>query len=409
MKIKKYTAPTMREALLLIKQDLGEDAVILKSRKLPRKLLSLHEQDEVEVTAAIDESIAPAAAPPLGLPATGVYQRPKRPAPAMPSYAGRVPEARQSPERSSGAAGDEGGSSARPDRSEVLHYLELREDVREVKELIKSVLRSGSTSAAGGFTDGWAVLYKRLVDSEVKPDIAAQLVADIQRERNGQDVPSDKDLIAILGRHLPVAGPVKLDKNGPVVIAFVGPTGAGKTTTLAKLAAYLALNKEKMVSIITADTYRIAAIEQIRTFADIIGIGLQVVFEPGDVPAILEACENDDAVFVDTGGRSQKNVEHMKDLEQLLAVLHPHETHLVLSAATKDSDLVAAINRYRGMVNRVLFTKLDETSSLGNIFNVATQSGIPLSYFTNGQSIPDDIELAQPGHFIQRLWEGSVL
>ena len=160
----------------------------------------------------------------------------------------------------------------------------------------------------------------------------------------------------------------------------------------------------------TADTYRIAAIDQIRTFAEIVDIGLQVVFSPEEVSDALESCENDDIVFIDTAGRSQRNTEHMRDLESFLEVMHPDETHLVLSATTKDSDLNDTIKRYKDLnVNRLLFTKLDETARLGNVFNIVSNSGIHVSYLTSGQSVPDDIELAQAGRFIQRLLEGSSL
>jgi flagellar biosynthesis protein FlhF len=192
-------------------------------------------------------------------------------------------------------------------------------------------------------------------------------------------------------------------------VAFVGPTGAGKTTTLAKLAAHYALNKESSVSLISADTYRIAAIEQIRSFADIVNIGLQVIFSPGDVADALAACANNDFVFIDTAGRSPRDREQMKELDDVLAAFQPDEIHLVLSATTKESDLLHTIKQYRDRgVNRLLFTKLDETVRLGNVFDVVQTSAIPVSYLTFGQSVPDDIELAQPGRFIQRLWEGSI-
>jgi flagellar biosynthesis protein FlhF len=158
------------------------------------------------------------------------------------------------------------------------------------------------------------------------------------------------------------------------------------------------------VSIITADTYRIAAIEQIRAFADIVNVGLQIVFSPDEMQTALEECSDSDVIFVDNAGRSQRNKEHMEELRLLMDVLRPDETHLVLSATTKDSDLHDMINRYRNIkVNRLLFTKLDETTRLGNIFNIVSDLGIPVSYFTVGQSVPDDIEVADPGKFVTRL------
>jgi flagellar biosynthesis protein FlhF len=169
------------------------------------------------------------------------------------------------------------------------------------------------------------------------------------------------------------------------------------------------MNKSKKVSIITADTYRIAAIEQIRAFADIVNVGLQIVFSPDEVPGALAECEDSDVVFVDNAGRSQRDKEHMEELRILMDMLRPDETHLVLSATTKDSDLLDMVHRYRNIkVNRLLFTKLDETTRLGNIFNVVSDLGIPVSYFPAGQSVPDDIELAQAGKFVKRLMEGRA-
>jgi flagellar biosynthesis protein FlhF len=216
-------------------------------------------------------------------------------------------------------------------------------------------------------------------------------------------------MLELLRSHFPVSGPIKCKKKGPMVVAFVGPTGSGKTTTLAKLAAHCCLSKSKRVSLITADTYRIAAIDQIRTFADIVKVELQVVFSPEEVVAALGACVNDDLVFVDTAGRSQRNSAHMEELKTLLGAIHPDEVHLVMSATTKDSDLLDTVTRYREIgANRLLFTKLDETAHIGNIFNVVTASNMPVSFFAFGQSVPDDIELAQPTRFVQRLWEGSA-
>ncbi|MBD3390423.1 MAG: flagellar biosynthesis protein FlhF [Chitinivibrionales bacterium] len=391
MRIKKFIADSMKEALLDIKKELGEDAIILKTRTMPKKLFGLASKAQVEVTAAIDETAkraAPALAP-LRVSDPGVYSRPK-PSPAMPSYTAPRREAEPATDR--------------------FRLLELREDIREVKDLVKSILETGESAAAGGFAGSWAVMYKRLVDAEIKPETAETLVTSIKNSKEIPDAEVEKKFVTVLGKHFPTSGPLKRKETGPLVVAFVGPTGSGKTTTLAKLATHCCVDKKLAVSIITADTYRIAAIEQIRTFADIINIGLQVVFSPDEVPAALAACENDDIVFVDTAGRSQKHAAHMKELEDFCAALRPDETHLVLSATTKDSDLADTMRRYdRCGISRLLFTKLDETSRLGNVFNAVYRSGIPVSYFTAGQGVPDDIELARPGRFVQRLWEGSLV
>jgi flagellar biosynthesis protein FlhF len=391
----------MREALLQIKQDLGEDAVILKTRNLPKKFLSLGSPDEIEVTAAIDEKTPQMTSfQPLrfAAPSPGTYERPK-PA-ARPT---RLPD--EPPLRMDLPLRERSGEP-----EEKLRYVELKEDLREVKELVKSVLKTGSSAEAGGFAGGWAVLYKRLVDAEVKPAIAANLIESVRSKYVVADEKIDKTFIAAIGEFFPVSGPLTIKKERPLVVAFVGPTGSGKTTTLAKLAAHYVLSKKKSAAIITADTYRIAAIEQIRTFADIAGIALEVVFTPEEADEAIGQLRNEDVVFVDTAGRSQRNKEHMAELKILLSAFRPTETHLVVSATTKDSDLDDIVKRYADFgINRLLFTKLDETARLGNVLNCVNTSRIPVSYFTNGQSVPDDIELAQPGRFVQRLWEGTLL
>jgi flagellar biosynthesis protein FlhF len=417
MRIKKYLARSMREALLQIKDELGEEAIILKTRKLPRKVFSLGATEEVEVTAAVDETkVNTQVVEPLRMATeTGVYARP-RPAgtsPVLKTGGGPEPFVRSwVPPRANIIPAANVKSQVRPEvKGPDKEYLEIKDDIRELSELVKTVLTSGGTApvSAGGFSGGRAILYKKLLDSEVKPEVAEKLIQGIHGADISSDENMEKKFADALSDHFPMTGPLKLKKGSPLIVAFVGPTGSGKTTTLAKLAAYCCINKGKSVSIITADTYRIAAIEQIRMFADIVKVNLQVVFSPEEITKALESCKNDDVVFVDTAGRSQRNREHMNDLKNFLEALKPDETHLVLSATTKDSDLADTIKRYKPLgVNRLLFTKLDETGRCGNILNIASESALPVSYFTFGQSVPDDIELAQPGAFVKRLWEGRA-
>ena len=406
----------MREALMQIKNELGEEAIILKTRKLPKKVFALGGQEEVEVTAAVDETVAPQPVmPPITMASTGVYARPRASSSIIDPTSPDAPEIQSwEPPRMNDDKNSRNAPVARrsDDRREQQEMLELKENIRELQEMVKGILSNGTTQdEPGDFSGGWAILYKKLLNSEVKPTIAGELISRVgASDIMVSESQAEKKFTAAITASLPVAGPLKLKKNGPLVVTFIGPTGSGKTTTLAKLAAHCCINKKKKVSIITADTYRIAAIEQIRMFADIIKVNIQVVFSPEEIAAVLDTCSNDDIILVDTAGRSQRNHEHMADLKTLLSTLHSDEIHLVLSATTKDADLVECIDRYRSLgVNRLLFTKLDETGRIGNIFNSIHSSGLPVSYFTTGQSVPDDIEVAQASRFVQRLFEGSAL
>jgi len=417
MRIKKYIAKSMREALLQIKDELGEDAIILKTRKLPRKVFPLGSQDDIEVTAAIDEDAASAqktAFQPIKISNPGLYNR-QRISSIVDISKPDAPEVKPWIPRTLDAVPKSGEKKILPAEEKKSTELdELKQNVKELKSLVSSIMEKGKTvpqPAVNGFTGEWAVFYNRLIDSEVKKEIAHRLIKEISENDNlPHDSLAEKKFVSALADFFPVAGPLKLKNGSPVKVAFVGPTGAGKTTTLAKLAAHCCINKQKKVSIITADTYRIAAIEQIKMFAEIVKVNLQVIFSPDELDDALKECAGDDIVFIDTAGRSQRNTEHMGELNTFISRLQPDEVHLVLSATTKDSDLADIIQRYNSVnVNRLLFTKLDETVRIGNIFNIVNECRIPVSYFTIGQSVPDDIELAQIARFVKHLWEGDGL
>ena len=402
MKIKKYVAKSMKEALIQIKQELGEDAIILKTSKAPRKKFSLGAGDEIEVTAAIDDAPTRQAFEALRVPDTGVYSRPK---PARPTAVSSMEAEDVGPQRASLQSELLAATGALDTPTNVV---DLKEDIRQIKELLKPIVQTTPAGPVqtGGFDGHWAVLYDKLVSLDVRTDIASEIITRINGETGLSSAQAGKRFFEELSAAFTVSGPLKTKQKGPFVCAFVGPTGAGKTTTLAKLAAHYKLNKNKSVAIITADTYRIAAIEQIRTFAEIMNIRLHVVFSPEEASGAKTQCAGDDIVFVDTAGRSPKNAEHMRDARALLEAIKPDETHVVLSAGAKDADCISQVERYRGFgANRVLFTKLDETMKLGSIFNTVVRTKMPVSYFTFGQSVPDDIELAQPTRFLQRLWK----
>ncbi len=188
--------------------------------------------------------------------------------------------------------------------------------------------------------------------------------------------------------------PIKL-KSRPTVVALVGPTGVGKTTTIAKLAANFALFEGKSVGLITIDTYRIAAVEQLKTYSEIINLPIEVVYTAAEFKRALVNLEEKELILIDTAGRSQKNKQQIRELRHFFNGRRLDETHLVLSANTKLEDLLETAESFQEIeYNRLIFTKLDETNNLGNVLEVADRLKIPMSYVTTGQNVPEDIEVA---------------
>ncbi len=183
--------------------------------------------------------------------------------------------------------------------------------------------------------------------------------------------------------------------EGKKVWAFIGPTGVGKTTTLAKLAAYFHLREGKRITLSTIDTYRIGAVEQLKTYARILGLPLEVAATPEELGTIIEKNRQQDLLFIDTAGRNPHDRARLEELREFLTVHPSIENHLVLSATTKDKDLAQIVQRFRILpIESYIITKIDETEEYGPIFNQLLRFRRPLSYLTNGQRVPEDFELA---------------
>jgi flagellar biosynthesis protein FlhF len=192
------------------------------------------------------------------------------------------------------------------------------------------------------------------------------------------------------------AGPITVTPGRRRLVALVGPTGVGKTTTIAKLAANFRLKQKRNVGLITVDTYRIAAVEQLRTYADIIDLPMQVVSTPREMREAVKRMNGMDLVLMDTAGRSPKDDIKIQELKALLAEASVDEVHLVLSSVASARVLQQTAERFAAVgTTALVITKLDEATSFGNLFPVLRSSRLPLSYLTNGQNVPDDIETAR--------------
>jgi flagellar biosynthesis protein FlhF len=240
-----------------------------------------------------------------------------------------------------------------------------------------------------------------LVKNGVEEAVAQNALIPAQREIVEKGYPRAGTLgslvARVLGAQLRASGPIEAVSGRPRVIAFIGPTGVGKTTTLVKLASQYALVHQLKVALLTADTYRIGAVEQLRIYRDIMDIPFEAVSTPEDVGPALKRYGDRDLIFFDTAGRSPQNSRQIKDLKAFLEAARPAETHLCVSATTKNADLLPIVGKF-GLVpvNRFLVTKLDETRSLGLLLNLAAGFQVPISYLTTGQNVPNDIEVAVP-------------
>lgn len=373
MKIKRYIASNQQEALIKVKMDLGSEAVILSTRKIRQKGIKwLFGKPMVEVVAAVEE---------------------KQEVPAMPF-----------------ALQPKQKLSQQVQQSDIEKRLSgMEEMIKKLCQQVEKKYTHENTQEADGQEQKTAikVFYENLLNNDVEEEFAKKAV-DIVESKIGSST-GFNECISILTNLISTtfgkSKPIKLREDGqPTVVAFVGPTGVGKTTTLAKIAADFTLNARKKVGLITADTYRIAAVEQLKTYADILGIPVCVVYSPEDVSHALEELKDKDLILIDTAGRSHKNKEQIDELKNFLDAFKPDEVYLVLSAASSYKSCCEIIDVYNFINDyKLIFTKTDEAASLGVILNVKLKSKKTLAYITMGQNVPDDIEMFNPDKIAKML------
>lgn len=257
------------------------------------------------------------------------------------------------------------------------------------------------------------MLYTTLVNNEVNEKYVNQIIDEIEKLiRPGNSVDTMlsnvyQKLILRFGQPCTI----ELSKKKPKVVFVIGPTGVGKTTTIAKIASKYKVEYNRKIAFVTADTYRIAATEQLRVYANILDAPMSIVYDAKELNEAIDRLADHDLVFVDTAGFSHKNVPQRKDMKQLIQGLdakYEKEVYLVLSATTKYEDLLDIVDIYHDICEyKLIFTKLDETSKYGNILNIRLYSDASLSYVTDGQNVPDDIEVFETQKIVKHLLGGK--
>lgn len=256
------------------------------------------------------------------------------------------------------------------------------------------------------------MIYEILLDNEVNERYINQILDDVEKSiRNGSSM--DVILSNVYQKMVLKFGQprkIELTPGQPKVVFFIGPTGVGKTTTIAKIASRYKVDMGKKVAFLTADTYRIAAAEQLRTYANILDTPLTIIYSAEEMNDAIERVKDYDLVLVDTAGFSHKNDAQRSDMKHLVESLdeeYDKEVYLVLSATTKYKDLVEIADMYHEISDyKMIFTKLDETTTYGNLLNIRLYSGAEVSYVTTGQNVPDDIEMFQSQKIVKQLLGG---
>lgn len=272
-----------------------------------------------------------------------------------------------------------------------------KSDINEIKSLIKNL----NTVKNNDLQDQDSI-FGKLISYGIDAELSEMLCTGIQS--------FDDEGINLLQQKINnfIGMPQRLDTKEKKRVLFIGPTGVGKTTTIAKIASNLILNEKKRVILVTADIFRIAGAEQLKTYGDILGIPVKVVNNIFELHKFQHELEQFDIVLIDTAGRSHKDEKKINELKTFVKYSNCNEIYLCLSAATKSNDLKNIIKKYEFAGNyKLLFTKLDETDNYSSILNAKFYAKKPLSYFTNGQIVPDDIYLANVDRIAWSIVKGN--
>lgn len=382
MVIKRYLVKSMNEAMTRIRYELGNDAIIISQRKIKRPgFKGFFSKKIIEVTAAIDDVIK-------------VKEEVKE----------RINEKvkEKVKEKVEGKFKEEVKVEVKEEGKTILNnddeIPDLMKEMKEMKELISNMI----TKVPGKVKRKSSIQIK-LENSDLNEKVIKKILTKVKTIEG--DIDETEKLKQSIEKMVSIKS-VKLEG----IIALVGPTGVGKTTTIAKLAGKLSLVDKKSVGLITIDTYRIGAVDQLKTYADIMNIPFKVVLSCKELEAAIMSMKKCDVIIVDTTGRSSKNAMQISELRAFVDKLNTENIHLVLSSTTKNRDIETIIEGYKILkYNNVIITKLDETSSYGSLLNILDCAKKPLSFVTTGQNVPEDIKVLTPSDICDLILGGQIV
>ena len=386
MRVKKYTASSMPEAMKLVRGELGSDAVILNSRVIQTGgFMGFFKKNSIEVIAAIDPDMEVSPKP------ASIEKQSKYPNPSVKgdeSIKDTTPSVRMNPPVETPRKADK----------------DLIKEISQLKELLKGSAKSEGVTLPEPVSRQIQYLRDQEIDQEIIDELAAVL---LEKWYLSGAAASDKEITewiaaAIEQRISPLSfGGVSFTKK---FVNVIGPTGVGKTTTLAKIAAECVLKHQKKVAFITTDTYRIAAIEQLKTYAKILDVPIEVCYNMDDFKTATEKFSDYDLVFIDTAGRNFRNQKYVNDLKNVIDFGKDMETYLVLALTAKQKDMEEIRKQFSLIhIDQFIFTKLDETAIYGSMLNMAIKFSTGIAYLTHGQDVPDDLSEAAPDNIANTI------
>lgn len=434
MRVKRYLVDSMPDALEKIRIDLGKDAIILNTKPVKTGgFLGFFSKRQIEVIAAVDGKQAnermekgrpekvfahansyvakqayqrTTAKPSLETaPLQAGEQQPESPVAAVAILQKQVTiQENMNPKPTEQQAADVSKSEEKPVASDspasAMQNGEIVQEIRDMREVFQKLLLKPDASRI--LPKAFCNIRDRLNDHELENDLVVMILQEMAKRVDDTETVDAKQVEAIASEVIQVllspvsTVPAKIGRKTKVAF-FFGPTGVGKTTTIAKLAAEAMLKERRKVGFITTDTFRIGAVEQLKTYANILNVPLEVVFTAKDLPLAMERLGHCDLIFVDTAGRNYRNNEYVQGISGMLSKGDDSENYLVLSLTSRYSDMKPIVQNFHDVpINKVIFTKADETMVYGSILNLAHEFGLPLSYITVGQNVPDDIIEATP-------------